>query len=69
MYVISYIKMELEERANEEKFTIKKILQVKAKHKVEDAKRSGENPADDPNQPSVLDEYGDDDRDQDDKLF
>lgn len=66
LYVISYIKLELEERATQDKFTIKKILQVKAKHKEKEEKLASI-AAGKEEEPSALDTYGE--KEDDDKLF
>lgn len=41
IYVRDYIKQELEQRATADKYIIKKILQVKAKHFEEEKRRAG----------------------------
>lgn len=74
-FVITYIKLELEERANEEKFTIKKILEVKKKHKDEEEKMKGKAMAeahqnDHLPEATALDAFGEDEPvDKEDKLF
>jgi hypothetical protein len=67
-----YIKLELEERANEEKFTIKKILEVKKKHKELEEMIKGKSADVENNAPSALDSFGGEDGeevDKEDQLF